>query len=804
MTLHDEQRDLEASSVSRGVERYYKALEVAKANGRHLDQSPVNSILNDMVATVMPHMIVHQKLARAKLVEAQTSGSRLGGWEMAMAISDPVALTYITLRTVVSGVANNKGRTKHNLARTVGRICNLELRWAELRDGERARAKEEGTPNRLAYLKTSVKAINPRSVGKWLKRLEDCQTTEWTNETIMKVGSELLGLVEQHCASFITVTRVTKQVKQRTQTLMEITLTDEIQEAISEGHGKSALDGPWMVPMVCPPQPWAWTDSEYVGGYLEIPTKIVKYNYGDDHSASLYKDGGIPEVTLTALNAIGSTPWCINEPVRQLAEWVITTGQRALSPVEPVRELPPKIDPAVWDAMDKAQQTEHKATMRRIYDINLKLANGRDEINRTLKVAEDFKDREAIYFPHNLDFRGRAYPLPQDLNPQGRDLSRGLLTFASSIPLGKSGVRWLMYHVASTYGMDKLTRNEQIDWVLSNMDAIADVARDPKGAGYEFWAKASEPWQFIAAALELEEAYSYESGPEAYPSSLNVSIDGSCNGLQHLSAMGLDPVGGAAVNLTNSKERSDIYQIVADKVSEGLDREKWPHAVTRSLVKRGVMTTPYGVTPIGIRDQLIGDKFTTVVEEANYMRDVMIEAISGTVVKGREIMDWMVDNATIAAEHGNGVSWTAPSGFKCLQRYTVQSQKRVSTLLGTTVMQVAVVGAPINTRKQATAIAPNMIHSADAGHMCLTIASAMKEGVHSYGVVHDSYGCHAANMDTLSAVVRSEFVKIYQEDWFAKLQADFQRSAGDNPVIASPERGSLDITEVLDSPFFFA
>ena len=88
--------------------------------------------------------------------------------------------------------------------------------------------------------------------------------------------------------------------------------------------------------------------------------------------------------------------------------------------------------------------------------------------------------------------------------------------------------------------------------------------------------------------------------------------------------------------------------------------------------------------------------------------------------------------------------------------------------------------------------------------MCLTIAAAIWEGVHSYGVVHDSYGCHAANMDTLSAVVRSEFVKIYQEDWFAKLQADFQRSAGDNPVIASPERGSLDITEVCDSPFFFA
>ena len=43
---------------------------------------------------------------------------------------------------------------------------------------------------------------------------------------------------------------------------------------------------------------------------------------------------------------------------------------------------------------------------------------------------------DVFYLPHNLDFRGRAYPLPPHLNHMGNDLSRGLLLFAKAKPLG--------------------------------------------------------------------------------------------------------------------------------------------------------------------------------------------------------------------------------------------------------------------------------------------------------------------------------------------------------------------------------
>lgn len=64
-----------------------------------------------------------------------------------------------------------------------------------------------------------------------------------------------------------------------------------------------------------------------------------------------------------------------------------------------------------------------------------------------MQVAQDFKDHRAIYFPHNLDFRGRAYPMHPHLNHMGPDICRGLLQFADARPLGEDGLAWLYVQV---------------------------------------------------------------------------------------------------------------------------------------------------------------------------------------------------------------------------------------------------------------------------------------------------------------------------------------------------------------------
>jgi DNA-directed RNA polymerase len=86
---------------------------------------------------------------------------------------------------------------------------------------------------------------------------------------------------------------------------------------------------------------------------------------------------------------------------------------------------------------------------------------------------------DTFYLPHNIDFRGRAYPIPPHLNHIGDDLCRGLLTFAESKPLGKSGLRWLKIHLSGLHGFDKGSFDEREKYTEDHLDDIFDSAEKP-------------------------------------------------------------------------------------------------------------------------------------------------------------------------------------------------------------------------------------------------------------------------------------------------------------------------------------
>lgn len=60
-----------------------------------------------------------------------------------------------------------------------------------------------------------------------------------------------------------------------------------------------------------------------------------------------------------------------------------------------------------------------------------------------------------LYFPHNIDFRGRAYPIPPHLNHLGSDVCRGMLMFDRPRMLGERGLYWLKIQLANVAGQDK-------------------------------------------------------------------------------------------------------------------------------------------------------------------------------------------------------------------------------------------------------------------------------------------------------------------------------------------------------------
>jgi DNA-directed RNA polymerase len=88
--------------------------------------------------------------------------------------------------------------------------------------------------------------------------------------------------------------------------------------------------------------------------------------------------------------------------------------------------------------------------------------------------------------------------------------------------------------------------------------------------------------------------------------------------------------------------------------------------------------------------------------------------------------------------------------------------------------------------------------------MMLTVQAMSKGKAVSWAVVHDSFACHAADAPRLATTIREKFVEMYEgHDMLAEFKRDIERDTG-LVLPDPPPRGSLDITEVLKSDFFFA
>jgi len=826
MNLRDRQLDLEVNSVTRGLERYYAAQANALDRDREFDCPVGQNFMADTLAEFVPAVRALQTRVRRDFKQALKTGLRLTGCEMEFLALRPEVWAYLTIRVALSGARNTK--TVNVAARNLGNVANLEVRWGVLRRMERELAKQETRPNRIEMLKRTVKQIDPRSVRLWLRKLDDVETVMWRHETKLRLGRTMLQLLADTCPDQFDKYQVTNTLRGKVRTMISIRLTEETEAALVSAHKTASEQDPWLLPMLCPPTPWRRTENgSYQGGYLTPTQPLIKRGSMFVHTEGTQYD--VPEEVIDALNAVQATGFRINDKVLAVADEALALNSEML-PAPPERELPAEISDAAWKKMTPQEKGAAKNERRMVHDHNNRSYAKRQALRRQLTGAHQFKDEAAIYFPHNLDFRGRMYPIPQDLHPQADDMARGLLEFSEGKHLGNSGLQWLVYYAAATYGLDKESREDQYSWYSMNVGNLCLVAIDPLGDGLSFWRDAEEPWQFLAAAMELEAAFG-SGDPTAYISHLPIHVDGTCNGLQHLSAMGRDPAGAYATNLTAEKTRQDIYQIVADKVMDEVagdcDRDldnhgepyrNWEGHVTRKVVKRGVMTTPYGLTDIGMRDQLIEDRMTEglsgeIMPNANYMRDRMKEAIADTVIAAIEIMEWMQHNARVLAEAGHGVTWVAPTGLEIHQGYYRSASKKIHTLLG-----VGRAGARFKIQneqrsmgllvgKQALAIAPNIVHSFDAAHLQLTVNMAAAKGLTSFSVVHDSYGTHAADMNVLSECLRTAFVDIYEQDWIDSLQRAFEVHAPPSVVEKlrkPPVRGDFDVREVLKSAWFFA
>ena len=305
---------------------------------------------------------------------------------------------------------------------------------------------------------------------------------------------------------------------------------------------------------------------------------------------------------------LGKTAWRVNKDVLGVMMEAWNRGEEIanIPPSNPKLELPPEPD----STEDPRAYRRWVQTVKTIEGERSGLHSQRCFMNLQLEIARAFRN-QTIYFPHNVDYRGRAYPIPTYLNHMGADHTRGLLKFATGKELGARGLRWLKIHMANVYGLDKASFDEREAFTTENMPNIIESVENPlDGSGW--WLKADDPWQCLATCYELKAAHDLPD-PTKYVSHLPVHQDGTCNGLQHYAALGGDTWGAKQVNLEPGDRPADVYSAVAELVKDLIAKdvkEDNPMAkamdgrITRKVVKQTVMTNVYGVTFQGAKKQV--------------------------------------------------------------------------------------------------------------------------------------------------------------------------------------------------------
>ena len=95
----------------------------------------------------------------------------------------------------------------------------------------------------------------------------------------------------------------------------------------------------------------------------------------------------------------------------------------------------------------------------------------------TMEAVRRYKD-VTFYIPWSFDYRGRAYPIPAFLTPQDTDFGKSLLQFADEAP-SQSSEKWLAFQVATSYGLDKATMEERLEWTRDNVSLVSAIATNP-------------------------------------------------------------------------------------------------------------------------------------------------------------------------------------------------------------------------------------------------------------------------------------------------------------------------------------
>ena len=625
-----------------------------------------------------------------------------------------------------------------------------------------------GTQQKLVVIKT---LMNRYDVKQW---------TPWGTERRIKLGTWLLDCIMESSGWFCK-----QRIREGRKTTVYVVPTPEFADIKDEIMCNAELFSPLAWPMLIEPRDWKPHEP---GGYI-----LNEVMHGHD----LVRRGDPTliqgETPLAFINKIQKVGYRLNPFTVRVAEHLQQTGI-SVGKFLPIihYDLPPK-------PSDIAENKESRKAYRRAAAevMNKRAAEFKRSCRTrmTMEAVQRFKDRE-YWIPWSFDYRGRAYPIPAFCTPQDTDFGKSLIRFSNESPITEAGGEWLAFQVATTYGLDKSTISERLEWTKQNERLITRVAMYPVDTIGD-WEAADEPWQFLASC---DEYYHCVIKKDKLCTGLPVATDATCSGLQILAGLARDKKTAQLVNVIPADRPQDAYKVVAERAKPDIPislHNVWD----RKCVKRTVMTIPYNAKPFSNRSYIkdaLKEKGIEIDKDDLTVTVKAVRAAMDAIVPGpMSVMKWIETEVAKAIKRGAvELQWVTPSGFTVKQRIMKKLVKRFDLqLLGRCVLNVATEDkneVDLNRHKAATA--PNLIHSLDASLLHLSIQRFDAP----IALIHDSVLTRATDMDNLSAIIRETYMHLFAEhDYLTEFAA--QIGAETKPPII----GDLQPETVIDSTYFF-
>ena len=741
----------------------------------------------------------------AKEVEESTRKIRLGtaapgGVKIIQAINEiePEVLAAIAAKRTLDQIGMGRD-TKGRYQNTYPRVCTAI--GAAVENEARFRWYQKVAPEawnyiKAKYFKSTTGTLQKSRVASIMMKRRGFKWDRWSETKRHSVGAWLLNCIAK-TAGWFTIRRIQTKANKGTQNLVE--MTPQLSDLKGTIMTLAELYAPLTWPMVCPPADWSRAHS---GGYL---TNELRQGFSMIRGAKVAPTLG--ETPIDMLNTLQRVAYRIN-PVTLALMHQLSDRQIDLKSFVMRDNLPTPPRP---DTEDKDELMGWRKKCKEIHDDNASLKGRRYRTLETLSVANRFATEPEIYIPWSFDWRGRVYPIPVYMSPQGSDMEKSLYLFAEARPVTEDAKRWLAIQVANTAGQDKLTMEDRVKWTKDHEDEIAAIAIDPLGA-LHLLESFDDPWCGLAAC---DEYYHCVITGDRTETSLPVATDATCSGLQHLSAMTLDAATAHLVNVLPTPIPQDAYKAVLNRTIEKLrpghpDLADWATEVGRALAKRVVMTVPYAAEERSNRGYVLkamkAHEKTRPESEQRKVPSEVLRVITRTMLSAMKeivpgpigVMQWAKQAARdfFLDEEKTHIEWMSPSGFPVKQDKRKLNLVRVKTqLLGDCVWtQVGDGYKEVAVGKHASGIMPNFIHSCDAALLHQSFAGFDKP----FSLIHDSILTTATDMGYMSEVIREQFVEIYKDLPLKDLAKALDTELPEGMII-----GDLDITKTTESTYFF-